>query len=260
MTTETNGLAESTGVTNPLILLQSMIDRGADPSALRQMMDLAERFEANQAKKAYAEAMNQCQAKMPTVIRDKMNNQTQKMYAPVETVKTYAKPVYTEAGFALEFTAEAGTGPGLTTVHLDVTHVQGHTKRTTLPNVPLDDKGPKGGDVKTQIQGLMSSMSYAQGRLICLAFNLTVADEDRDGQHLLTRVGPDEIKAINALFEQCRNAGKPVNVQLFLKWLTPRGQAEPMESLEFLLMRDFTKACNELLRKLAEPTKKKETT
>lgn len=258
MTTETNGLAESTN--GVLDIIRTAVENKFDAQQLKVLFDLQCAHHANQAREAYFTSMNPCQADMLTVIRDKQNTQTQKMYAPLETIKTYAKPVYTKHGFSLAFTAEAGTTPGLTTVHLDVTHIRGHTQRTTLPNVPLDDKGPKGGDVKTQIQGLMSSMSYAQGRLICLAFNLTVADEDRDGQHLLTRVGPDEIKAINALFEQCRSVGKPVNVQLFLKWLTPRGQTEPMDSLEFLLMRDFTKACNELLRKLAEPTKKKETT
>lgn len=173
-------------------MLDKFFESGRSMAEAQDLFALLNSVRAEKAKREFVAAMNACQAEMPTVIRDKMNQETGKAYAPLETIKTWAKPHFIKHGFTLEFTSEAGDSPDRTTVHLDVTHTGGHTKRTTIPNCELDDKGPKGGAVKTQIQGRMSMLSYAQGRLICLAFNLTVADEDRDGRLGTTETITDE--------------------------------------------------------------------
>ena len=237
---------------NPMSMIALALEKGADVATLEKFMDLQERWNSQEAEKAFAVAMNKCQADMPTVIRDKKNGQTGKLYAPVETIKTTVKKTYSDNGFSLSFTSEPGTAPGLTTVHLDVIHVGGHTKRTTLPNVPLDDKGPKGNDVKTQVQGLMSSMSYAQGRLICLAFNITVADEDRDGQG--STITADQIERINTFFDECERVSAANKVpqanwekykEWFNKWLR-------VESIDELTIPQYSMAIAELNRKIEE--------
>lgn len=171
--------------THPLAVarfIEKAIESKLPAEELGKLIDLAERLEKNRAVVAFNVAMNEAQTEMPVVVRNALNKQLNKSYAPVETVQETIRQCYTKHGFSLSFTSEAGSHDGLYHVHLDIGHREGHTKRVTLPNVPLDDKGPKGGDVKTQIQGQMSSMSYAQGRLIRMGFNITVADEDRDGQ------------------------------------------------------------------------------
>lgn len=226
---------------DPMMMLQSLIERGADPDALKKMMDLADRWKAQKAAIEYAEAMNACQREMPTVVRDKKNDETGKGYAPVETVQTHVKPIYIKHGFSLSFGTEVGSAEGLTHCYVDVRHVGGHVERIFLHNVALDNKGPKGGATKTEVQGLMSSLSYAQGRLIRLAFNITVADQDRDGQREL--VTPEQIAVINGLFDQCEKAGGPVDLKLFLAWLK-------IPSLDLLPSKRFPLATDELNRKL----------
>lgn len=189
-------------------MLDTFLGSGRSMAEAKDLFDLLNSVRAEKAKREFTAAMNVCQAEMPTVIRDKQNAQTGKLYAPLETIKTWAKPHFIRHSFTLEFTSERGEPRTITyvekdgasrteqvpttTVHLDVTHTGGHTKRTTIPDCELDDKGPQGGAVKTQIQGRMSTLSYAQGRLICLAFNLTVADEDRDGLLGTTETITDE--------------------------------------------------------------------
>lgn len=190
----------------PDFMLDRLIEQKADPETIGKMMDLYDRWRADTAKREFTVAMNLCQAEMPTIVRDKENAQTRKKYAPLETIKTWSKPHFIKHGFALSFTCTAGDPSETTNVHLDTTHVGGHTMRTTIPNCELDDKGPQGGPVKTQIQGRMSTLAYAQGRLICLAFNLTVADEDRDGQ--ASTITPEQIGIINGVIEECEQADR----------------------------------------------------
>lgn len=201
--TETPELIEAP---RDLDLIRTYVESGRPIAEAKELFDFVKQVRAEDAKKAFTRAMVACQAEMPTIIRDKTNNQTNKAYAPLETIKTWAKPHFIRHNFALSFTTEAGQEPGLTTVHLDVTHVDGHTQRSTIPNMALDNEGPKGGAVKTLVQGMMSTLSYAQGRLIVLAFNLTVADEDRDGQ--AGWIAPDQVSLINDSIEACRQAGK----------------------------------------------------
>jgi hypothetical protein len=168
-------------IPNPFVLLERMVGSNVDPASLREMMELCRTYRAEIAKAEFEKAMNACQREMPTVVRDKTNTEIGKRYATVEQVQSDTKPIYGPHGFNLFFTTSPHPEPDIVDVHLDISHVSGHTKRATLANVALDTKGPKGGATKTGIQGLMSSISYAQGRLIRMVFNIIVADEDRDG-------------------------------------------------------------------------------
>ncbi len=258
MSAETNGLAESTGVSNPLTLLQAMVDKGVDPQALRQMMDLSERWEANQSRKAFQLAMTNAQRDMQAVVKDKENKHTHSMYAALESVQEMARPVYTRHGFSLSFGQEPPPKEGWLRFVCTVRHQDGHSERFQ-GDYPQDGFGAKGGANMNAVQGVVSSGSYMQRDMLRLIFNLTIAGADQDGNLIAVRVGPEEIKALNGLLEDCRNAGLAVDHAKFLKWLTPRGQAEPMESLEFLLLKDFSKAVAFCTQRLREAKKKEAT-
>lgn len=238
----------------PRQLCALALKQGAGIDVIERFSALAERWEATEAKKTFAAAMNRCQANMPTVVRMKKNTQTNRMYAPVDDIQVTAEPIYSVEGFTLSFTCEAGNAPELTTVHLDVAHPCGHVQRSTLPNCPLDDKGPKGGDVKTKIQGLKSSLSYAKGILICMAFNITVADEDKDGSGsaALTDANRDKLTELWKAAEQaCVDAGVPKSgwdkyAVWFLKWME-------VEKLDDVHPAKFQSATLELVRKAREP-------
>jgi hypothetical protein len=200
---ETNDLENSTGITNPLVLLDKMIEKGIDPEALKQMMDLSERWEANQAKKAYQLAMTACQHDMPTVIRDALNRETNKKFAPLETVSLAIKPTYTRHGFSLSFSTADSPREGHYRVVCDLMHSGGHTTHHFL-DVPIDNKGPKGAPNKTDTQGAISAMSYGQRKLTTMMFNVTVADEDRDGQGGFLSSG--QVMAINNTIQALKSA------------------------------------------------------
>jgi hypothetical protein len=91
---------------NPLAMLSAALQSGQDPAKLEKLMDLADRWKAQQAAAEFAVAMTEAQAAMPCVVRDAVNAHTKKRYARLETVNSAIKPVYTAHGFSLSF----GTG------------------------------------------------------------------------------------------------------------------------------------------------------
>jgi hypothetical protein len=237
----TEVLAEGIRVSNPFQLLQAAIDRGLDPDKLGKLMDLSERWTQNQAEKAYAEAMNACQSEMPVVIKDADNRQTNSKYARFETIDITAKPIYTRHGFSIDYGNEEPKQAECFRIFIEVTHKEGHSKRRWI-ELPADTMGLKGTPNKTLVHGVASSTSYAKRILLCMAFNITIAGEDFDGNSVHLTITPDQTKDINDLLEECRQLGKPVDFQRFLAWLG-------VEDLGQLQQKDFPKAIRELNRK-----------
>lgn len=75
----------------PMDMLKVAVDRGADLEQLEKLMDLQERWEKNQAKKAFVEALSAFKADPPTVIKSKRagfdskttGNRTEYAFAPL---------------------------------------------------------------------------------------------------------------------------------------------------------------------------------
>lgn len=232
---------------NPLALIQTAIDKGVDAEQLSKLMDLQERFERSQAEKAYAYAMNRCQQLMPAVVKNAMNKHTGSTYANLEAVNTTIKPVYTAEGFSLSFGEEKCETPDCIRLYADVIHTGGATKRH-YGDFPLDGAGLKGGQNKTGIQGKGSTLSYARRYLTLMVFNITVADEDTDGNPAGDTINRGQLEELHDLLENCSRAGVPVNMPGFLKWLN-------VENLQDLPQREMGRATYELKRRIKEGPK-----
>ncbi len=194
-------LAESTGVSNPLTLLQSMIERGADPDALKKMMDLSERWRANQAAEAFWSAFNAAQAEMPAIFKSKKGQHGN--YAPFEQLNADIRPIYTKHGFSMSFTEEPGAREGYIRICCDVGHREGHVKRY-MGDYPLDGEGAKGGRAgMNAVQATGSTHSYAKRYLAKDIWNLAESDEDNDGE---TYLSSGQVMAINNAIQALKNA------------------------------------------------------
>lgn len=167
--------------TDVLSILAAAVERGADADQLEKLLALQERYERNEAEKAYTQAMQACQAEMPVIVATATNPSTHSKYAKFETIQEVAKPVYVSHGFSLSFGEEDGAPEGWTRNIVDVRHIGGAVHRYHK-DLPIDGTGPQGRAMAmNKIQGCGSTASYARRYLTCLVFNLTVAGEDRDG-------------------------------------------------------------------------------
>lgn len=179
----TDMATELTTVTSeptPLVLLQQALAADVDADKLEKLMALHERWTDRQAEQQFAEAMNECQAEMPRIVRDAFNTQTQSKYAKLETLDNQIKPVYIKHGFTLTFGTDTSPIPGHIRITCICQHVGGH-KRTYQGDFPLDDSGIKGSVNKTPMHATGSTMSYGRRYLTLMIFNLVMAGEDNDG-------------------------------------------------------------------------------
>ncbi len=238
-----NELETSTGVTHPMVLLKAAIDKWIDPERLGKLMDLAERFTANQAAAAYAEAMNQCQAELPAVLKSVYNQHTKSYYAALESVITLGKPVWTKHGFSVSFGQEDAKVEGMIRFVATVTHKGGHKERFQ-GDYPPDGEGPKGGRMMNPLQGVVSSGSYMQRDMLRLIFCLALDGADQDGNTPNAYVSQEQL---GWLKEMLTITG--INSPDLTLWLE-----EGNEELSKVRAADFPKAADHLKR---EATKKK---
>jgi hypothetical protein len=161
---------------NPLAILQDALARGTDPDKLGKLMDLADRWKAQQAAEAFAVAMNACQDSMPCVVKDRENPATNSRYATLENLMTVIKPVYLRHGFSLSYGTADSPVAGCTRVTCEVSHSGGCSK-----TFHLDMPGDSTNKAKSNIQAMGSTVSYGRRYLALMIFNVTVANEDLDG-------------------------------------------------------------------------------
>lgn len=156
------------------------INPDVDVLKMEKIMDLQERVLDKQSELEYNKAMSACQADMPTIAKDKVNQHTKSKYAQFETIIIHCKPVYTKHGFAVSF----GTADAAIENHVRITasvmHSGGHCKEKYV-DLPLDISGIGGKTNKTAMHAVGSTFSYGKRYLFGLIFNIAIADEDQDG-------------------------------------------------------------------------------
>src|SRR6202035_1152887 len=125
---------------NPLMLLQSAIEKGIDPEKLGKLMDLVETWNKNRAAEAFANAIRDFQSSCPAVEKsspvrgkkaaDGSPGPIHYHFAPLEDVMEVAQPHLTACGIVVTWDTCPDGQSLKTTCHVRVgTHVE-HTSIT----------------------------------------------------------------------------------------------------------------------------------
>lgn len=163
----------------------SMVERVAtDPNVdvgkMREILDMQERIFDKNAEIDFNKCMTECQSEMPVITKDSENKQTASRYAKYETIIKDTKPIYTKHGFSVSFSEGDTDKEGYIRINGEIMHKGGFTKKY-FTDIAMDDVGIKGVTNKTQVHAKGSSFSYGKRYLFCLIFNITISDEDDDG-------------------------------------------------------------------------------
>jgi len=218
--------------TTPMHLLQAAVANNVDAAQLEKLMDLHERWEAGQARKAFAGAMAHFQANCPTILKSKKADRYN--YAPLDEILRTIRPHLDSAGLSVVF--NTSMKDGLVTAYCTVTHRDGHSVTSEF-SAPVD---PAMKVNETQRAG--SANIYAKRYALCNALNLVGSEFDDDAfsagqpQQAIEMATAEQLAAI----QEYREADQIPDVTL--KWL------DKQESLT-------RKQAESLLAKLRKPSK-----
>ena len=172
----------------------------ADPAKLAEIpVETVERLYAidkdireEGARKEFNAAMVRLQGELDPVQQRGRNRETRSTYALLEDVQLMLDPIINRNGFSYSASTDPCDIADHVYVVLTVRHEGGHTERHQLL-APIDDKGPKGGAVKTRSHGVVSTYSLMTRHLLCRVFGVRLVGMDDDG-NAGANVGPSAAK------------------------------------------------------------------
>jgi len=161
----------------PMQMLQIAVEKGTDLDQLQKLMDLQDRWESNQAKKAYVAAMTAFKADPPTIRKSKaVNIQGGASYMHATLAEVCSAVCLGLSRHGLTHRWETQQDGNRITVTCVITHEAGHSERTTMTASP-DDSGRK-----NSIQQIASTVSYLERYTLMAATGLAAQDMDDDGR------------------------------------------------------------------------------
>lgn len=172
--------AAMTAVT-PMAMLAQAIERGMSPDMIGKLMDHAERWEANNARKAYDEAMAAAKAEIPTIIKNRAvdftsaKGRTNYKYEDLGEIAKTITPILGKYGLSYRFRVTSVVNEPVT-VTCVITHKGGHVDDSNTLQAGRDDSGNK-----NSIQAIGSTLTYLQRMTLKAALGLAVSNDD-DGQ------------------------------------------------------------------------------
>lgn len=164
----------------PAALLAMAIKEGADLDKLEKLMELQERYEANQARKAYVVAMTEFKANPPKILKqtevsyDTSAGQTSYKHASLDHVTEKINKALSQHGLFASW-SQKQENEGIT-VTCKITHKEGHSEETSL-TAGADTSGKK-----NPIQSLGSTITYLQRYTILALTGLAAKGMDTNGK------------------------------------------------------------------------------
>jgi ERF superfamily protein len=180
---------QATNVT-PMGMLQMAVQQGADIEKLQKLMDLQERWEKNEARKAFAAAMVAFKGEPLEIMKNKRvsfetsKGRTEYDHATLHNVCVNIIEALRKHGIA--HTWKTSTADGKVNVTCVLRHSMGHEETVTL-DAKADDSGGKNG-----IQAIGSTITYLQRYSLLAATGLAVKGQDDDGNGSETKGLPPE--------------------------------------------------------------------
>lgn len=193
---------------SPAQMMVQAMGSGATPESIGKMLELQERWDATQAKKAYNKAMAAFKSNPPEIEKDKRVSYDGKVSGKVEYHHATLANVTRKINAALSLhglSAAWSTNQvnGAISVTCKITHEQGHSEETTL-TAQADTSGSKNA-----IQSIGSTITYLERyTLLALTGLATHEAEDDDGKTAgVELIGADEVDAI---LDHLTDLGTPI--------------------------------------------------
>lgn len=187
----------------PMQMLQIAVEKGTDLDQLDKLMALQERWEANEARKAFVVAKAAFKAESPTISKNKHvgfdssrgGGRTDYYHATLDNVTNELGPLLAEHGLSYSWETDQPEG-GQISVTCVLTHVAGHSERVTL-TAAADSSGNK-----NSIQAVGSTVTYLQRYTLLAITGTATAGEDSDGGDTGDVIEHEQLDRLRALCDE----------------------------------------------------------
>ena len=160
----------------PMTMLGRAVESGASMEVLEKLMGLHERWEANQARKAFDAAIAHAKAEIGPIFKNRKvdftsaKGRTNYEYEDLAEIARTVDPIL--AKYGLSYRWRTTTDANLITVTCIVSHRDGHSEENSLPG-PRDETGNKNA-----IQSIGSTVTYLQRYTLKSALGLAASKDD----------------------------------------------------------------------------------
>lgn len=222
-------------VVTPMEMLERAIAQDANIDILTKLMELQQRWDANQARKAFDAALASAKAEIPVILKNRtvdftsQKGRTNYRHEDLAEIARTIDPILARHGLSYRFRTK--TEGGTATVTCIVSHRDGHSEENTL-SAGHDNSGNK-----NSIQAVGSAITYLQRYTLKASLGLSASDDD-DG-----KTTEPEVKVIShEQAEEIRDLiGKTSsNIDVFLKALKVESVADIPAKEYFRVIGMFT--------------------
>jgi len=171
-----NLIAAEQSESNQLMSMIADAASSGNMEMVERMMDMKDRHEANEARKAYVSAMASFKAQPPEILKTAYVAHTDSWHAKLGESAEVVNSALGEHGLFMKWITEQT--PELITVTCVISHKLGHSESTTM-SAPPDTSGKK-----NVIQSIASSVTYLQRYTMSAILGLVSKDQnqsDNDG-------------------------------------------------------------------------------
>lgn len=152
----------------PMDMLLRAVSSGASIEVMEKLLALQERWEANQARRAFDAAVATAKAAIPIIGRNRKGH-NDKQYADFSAYAKAVDPILGENGLSYRFRTVQTDKISVTCI---LSHRDGHSEENTLAG-PADTTGSKNA-----IQAIGSTLTYLQRYSLVQALGLAAGDDD----------------------------------------------------------------------------------
>lgn len=167
----------------PAQMLSLAVQQDAPVEKLDKLMDLQERWERNEARKAFEQAMVHFSAQVPTIVKSRtvdfttQKGRTHYKFAGLPETVEQIQVLMSECQLSRRWADEEPKKPGNIRIRCYVTHVSGHSESFAAEAAP-DTSGNK-----NEAQSVASIITYLRRTTLFSVLGLVASDEvDDDGQ------------------------------------------------------------------------------
>lgn len=173
--TERHNVAALTPIT-PMAMLAQAIERGMPVETVDKLMALSERWEKNQSRKAFEEALAAARADFRPIVKNRevdftsQKGRTNYRHEDLAAIANAVDPILAKYGLSYRYRTTSTINEPITVTCIVFGH--GHSEENTL-SAGRDDSGNK-----NSIQGIASTVTYLQRYTLKAALGLAASNDD----------------------------------------------------------------------------------